>query len=179
MAVKSRKNNTFWRFSLKVYAKDGVAPACLALQDRHGLDVNLLLVCAWAGVHGRGLTRAELETLRGAVGDWHREAVRPLRAVRRWMKEQEAVPLERHQKLREELKRLELEAEQLEQQILFEALALEKGVGSPAIVAENLLLYLAVLEVRPDVTDMADLAALLAGAFPEVPPLEAVWLFAE
>lgn len=178
MAVKSRKNNTFWRFSLKVYAKDGVAPACLALQDRHGLDVNLLLACAWAGVHGRELTRAEVEGLRDAVGDWHREAVRPLRAVRRWMKTQEAVPLERYMKLREEVKRLELEAEQLEQQILFEELALKKGEGTPLAVAQNLLLYLSVLGVRPDVTDTADLAALLAGAFPEVPPLEAVWLFA-
>ena len=73
---------------------------------------------------------------------------------------------------------MELEAEQLEQQILFEELALEKGQGSPMIVAENLLLYLSVLGVQADVTDTADLAALLAGAFPEVPPLEAVWLFA-
>ena len=126
----------------------------------------------------RELTRAEVEGLRAAVGDWHRETVRPLRAVRRWMKTQEAVPLERYMKLREEVKRLELEAEQLEQQILFEELALEKGEGAPLAVAENLLLYLSVLGVRPDATDTADLAALLAGAFPEVPPLEAVWLFA-
>ncbi|HEY9550471.1 MAG TPA: TIGR02444 family protein, partial [Kiloniellaceae bacterium] len=45
----------FWQFSGAVYARRGVAEACLALQQRHGLDVNLLLFCAWAGSNGRRL----------------------------------------------------------------------------------------------------------------------------
>lgn len=173
------KSNPFWRFSLKAYARPGVAPACLALQDRHGLDVNLLLFCAWAGEKGRELTPQELQALGASIGEWNLKVVRPLREVRRWMKVQEAVPRERYGDLRDEVKRLELEAERLEQQLLYRSLAFEDGPpGSPSLVAANLLLYLTVLGVEPDVTDAADLAAVLAGACPEVPPLEAVWLLA-
>ncbi len=32
----------FWNFSLEVYGGEGVARACLELQDRRGVDVNLL-----------------------------------------------------------------------------------------------------------------------------------------
>lgn len=41
--------NRFWRFSLAVYAAPGVADECLALQERCGIDVNILLFCAWVG----------------------------------------------------------------------------------------------------------------------------------
>jgi uncharacterized protein (TIGR02444 family) len=33
----------FWRFSLALYARPGVAAALLGLQDRAGRDVNLVL----------------------------------------------------------------------------------------------------------------------------------------
>ena len=52
---------SFWAFSLEFYARPGVAEACLALQDRHGLDVNILLLCCWLGWSGRGrLSPADL-----------------------------------------------------------------------------------------------------------------------
>ena len=50
----------FWAFSLDVYGRPGVAPACLALQDRHGLDVNLLLFCCWAASQGVTLDQRTL-----------------------------------------------------------------------------------------------------------------------
>ena len=53
----------FWQFSGAVYAHPGVAEACLDLQDRHGLDVNLLLFCAWAGVQGRVFDGGDLGLL--------------------------------------------------------------------------------------------------------------------
>jgi uncharacterized protein (TIGR02444 family) len=34
--------NPFWEFSLAFYAEPGVAPACLAMQDLEGVDVNLV-----------------------------------------------------------------------------------------------------------------------------------------
>ena len=46
----------FWRFSLALYARPGVAEALIALQDRAGLDVNLILFGLWVGTrHGRDL----------------------------------------------------------------------------------------------------------------------------
>ena len=36
-------NNPIWDYSVATYSLQGVAPACLALQETFGLDVNLLL----------------------------------------------------------------------------------------------------------------------------------------
>ena len=40
-------DNAFWKFSLAVYAAPGVPEECLAVQERYGVDVNVLLFCAW------------------------------------------------------------------------------------------------------------------------------------
>ena len=49
-----------WRFSLALYSRPGVAGALIALQDRAGLDVDLILYVLWLGTCGRRLTAAEL-----------------------------------------------------------------------------------------------------------------------
>ena len=68
----------FWQFSGGVYARRGVAEACLALQERHRLDVNLLLFCAWAGCNGRRLDGGDLGLLRSVARPWHDQVVAPL-----------------------------------------------------------------------------------------------------
>ncbi len=55
--------NPFWDFSLAVWGREAVEPACLALQERHGIDVNVLLFCGWAGRRGRALDAAVLGSL--------------------------------------------------------------------------------------------------------------------
>ncbi|SHJ28466.1 TIGR02444 family protein [Roseomonas rosea] len=78
-------DNAFWRFSCAVYAAPGVAQACLELQDRHGADVNLLLLAAWLGAN-RGV-RVEAAWLAEEPGaDWHRGVIGPLRQARRRVK---------------------------------------------------------------------------------------------
>ena len=47
-------DHPFWDFSLIVYMTPGVGPACVALQEAHELDVNIVLFCLWAGASGRG-----------------------------------------------------------------------------------------------------------------------------
>ena len=54
--------SVFWDFSLAVYGKPGFPQAAIALQDRHGLNVNMLLFCLWAGANGRLLAGEETET---------------------------------------------------------------------------------------------------------------------
>lgn len=78
----------FWRFSLAVYGKPGVAPACLLLQDQFSCDINLALYCCWLGANGRGrLTRAALDAADSAVAPWRHQVVEHLRAARRAIKE--------------------------------------------------------------------------------------------
>jgi len=98
-----------WRFSLAFYARPGVAPALIALQDRKGLDVNLILFALWLGVSGRGrLDRRQLATVDRAIRPIRREIAEPLRALRRRLK---SSPDSDIQRLREAVEALELEAE--------------------------------------------------------------------
>ncbi|WP_081812442.1 DUF2390 domain-containing protein [Mycolicibacterium mageritense] len=59
-------------FALRVHGADGVAQACVLLQDRFGLDVNLLLFAARVGTTGR-LTPATLAAATERVAQWHAE----------------------------------------------------------------------------------------------------------
>ncbi|MDB5604693.1 MAG: hypothetical protein JWP25_1593 [Bradyrhizobium sp.] len=76
MSPNLQHHNELWRFSLAVYA--GVATECLALQDSLGIDVNILLFCAWLGAVRRIAPDVELKAACGIVEPWHDKAVRPL-----------------------------------------------------------------------------------------------------
>jgi len=164
----------FWHFSGTVYARPGVAEACLSLQDRHHLDVNILLFCAWAGSRGHRLDGGELGSLRLAARPWHEEVVAPLRAARRWLKVQSSLPDTLSEAFREEVKALELQAEMLEQLMLYQEIEIAEQAGTPDDVAANLKLYLTRLKPLPTSDDMADLAAVLCGTCPEVKPVHAL-----
>jgi uncharacterized protein (TIGR02444 family) len=169
--------NPFWDFSLAIYERPGVPEACLGLQDRQGLDVNLMLYCCWAGSRGRALAAGDIAVLVEAAGPWHEQVVKPLRGARRWLKGQTAAPAaEPAEALREAIKAQELEAERLEQLILLECLEIGAGQGSAAAAAGNLKAYLAAAEVQAGIADAADLAALLIACFADLPPLEALRL---
>ncbi|MDH5557199.1 MAG: TIGR02444 family protein [Alphaproteobacteria bacterium] len=107
----------FWNWSLDVYGRPGVSEILLDLQDRHGLDVNLLLFACWIGATGRGrLGGGEWARLIGGTAGWRAEIVEPLRAVRRHLKGRENVP--GAMALREKVKASELEAEYCEQMMI-------------------------------------------------------------
>jgi len=102
-----------WHFSLAFYAEPGVAEAVLALQDRCGLDVNLVLLALWHGISGRGtLDAAALAGADAAVAAIRAEMILPLRALRRRLKPN---PAEDVQRLRNSIKQLEIEAEKMAQ----------------------------------------------------------------
>jgi uncharacterized protein (TIGR02444 family) len=61
----SKSESLLWSFSLAVYSDGSVQQECLNLQDQYGIDVNVLLFCAYAGViHGAIMPGIRLE--RGA-----------------------------------------------------------------------------------------------------------------
>jgi uncharacterized protein (TIGR02444 family) len=134
----------FWRFSLAVYALPRVAPALLALQDRDGLDVNLMLFALWLGISGRHpLNSGALAAAERAIGAIRTEVVAPLRSLRRNLKHHAGEDVQR---LREGIKALELEGEKLAQSRLAH-LAGPAFSGIPredrlAVAVANLILYL-------------------------------------
>lgn len=128
----------FWDWAVKAYARDGVADACLALQDDHGQCVPLLLWAAWRARVGQGIGESEASKAAGIARLWSEDVVAPLRQVRRRLK----TPLESGDEairlpLREKIKALELDAERALMARL-EALVPEKSYAKQAI-GESLL----------------------------------------
>ncbi|MER2537362.1 MAG: TIGR02444 family protein [Rhizobiaceae bacterium] len=74
----------FWEFSLRLYGLPGIAPACLHMQDRLGIDVNLVLFFVWWGATGRNdLEAQDFETIVARATRWQEDVVRPVRNARR------------------------------------------------------------------------------------------------
>jgi uncharacterized protein (TIGR02444 family) len=133
--------NDFWRFSLALYGQPGVAQECLWLQDKFGTNINLLLFCAWLGRRGIALNRDDLEGASRVISSWHDHVVRPLRSVRRQMK----LHHEDVSALRTQVQRAEIEAEQVEQAMLFVYAQDIAPCVDPDAVARNVNEYLAMM----------------------------------
>jgi uncharacterized protein (TIGR02444 family) len=135
------RTEAFWRFSLESYDRPAVAALCLALQDRAGRDVNILLLALYAGaVLGRKLGAEDFVALEAAVAPWRDQVTRPLRAARRglkaWAEDAEAA------ELRRSVQAAELESERLAQQRLVAALPDGPAeTPSAALARANLTFY--------------------------------------
>jgi uncharacterized protein (TIGR02444 family) len=173
--------NPFWDYSLGVYAKPGVAKACIELQDEFGLDVNILLACLWFGATGSG--RLESDLIRECLvhsRDWQDKVVQPLRTVRRYSKHE---PVELSGSLRtvfrSRLQAVELDAEHVEQlqiaavlqpyidkrgQLTGAALRDDKRAGSDAMQSLLALFALQGVEIEPRITER--LGLIVQSAFP-------------
>ena len=167
--MTSFPEHPFWDFSLSVYGSDGVAPACLKLQEAHGADINFLLFCCWLGVSGRGvIEQNEMARLGTSVSAWHGEIVRGLRAVRKRLKE----PVGGEDRdlalsLRQRVQKIEIDAEHIEQLMLAAAAENlpERDPGNPAESAHaNALAYFALIDAQLDDGDLAALETIIAAA---------------
>jgi uncharacterized protein (TIGR02444 family) len=107
-------------FALAVHEADGVATACVSLQDELGLDVNILLLAAYVGaVRGVNFTPVALDAARALTDDWRRDVVYPLRLVRRGLKSGPApAPSTQTAELRSQVAEAELAAEMIELDVL-------------------------------------------------------------
>jgi len=113
-------DNPFWRFSLRVYASPGVAEECIEAQDKFGIDVNVVLYTAWLGAtRGVILRDIDLQRIAATVESWSAGVVRPLRSVRRGLKQMPEIAVAEVQALRKRVADTELLAEQVEQAFLF------------------------------------------------------------
>jgi uncharacterized protein (TIGR02444 family) len=161
------QNSPFWTFSLRLYAKAGVADACLALQDRQGVDVNLLFFILWAGRNGRRLSMADVRALVELTEDWRSAIVVPLRLVRRALRTPPAaIDAAAAAALRQDVKKAELEAERLQQAALFAygpigALGAAEA-RSELAAAANVATYAVVLATNFDPVPVAAILAALA-----------------
>jgi len=157
----SSRDSAFWQFSLRFYALPDVAPACLALQDEANVDVNLLLLLLFLADNGRAVTRDDVARLDAAIAPWRSQVVEPLRALRRRIKTGVGdIPPNASEPFRNMVKKVELEAERVEQGRL-ENLAVDLGKPADRLAAAraNLAVYEAHLGPLPEAPKEAVLAA--------------------
>lgn len=174
----------FWNFSLEIYAGDGVAEACLDLQDRRGCDVNILLFCCWLGASGRPtLTAERLAAILKVSKTWQSEVVRPLRGLRRHLKDRPVGgpsdgPLPATvDAVRRRVADAELAAEHAEQLQLVSLHCPPADRDRPVekrlrAAVGNLGVYAICLGVVPDAWDRASVSRLMAATFPNVSAAE-------
>lgn len=157
----------FWTWSLEVYARPGVEEILLDLQDRLGLDVNMVLFACWTGVDRRGsLFVSEWEALIAGTAEWRSEVIIPLRGIRRFLKRDEEGDDVRS--LRGKVKQLELEAERIMQmKIARMTEPLREGRGRSGDAVElaqaSLEAYLAAAQIVVSDKDRILLSSLARG----------------
>jgi len=146
-------DNELWRFVHSFYAIKGVSPACIALQDKLGVDVDILLFAIFAQVQrGILLDRSDLGIVDDLVRDWRSEIIQVLRRARTRLKAGPApAPSSVTEELRNRIKAAELEAEQIELAVLADWL--DRLPPRPAAVVEAMTVPLMVaryFDARPD-----------------------------
>jgi uncharacterized protein (TIGR02444 family) len=168
--------NEFWDFATRLYAREGASDACLNLQERHGVDVNVMLFCCWVASSGRGVFRdGELDAALGAVSAWRGRVVEVLRVLRHDLKDgMPPAPKPLSDDLRRVVVECELHAEHIEVLMLHQSMD-RPGTGTfdrrqqLEDSAVNLLTYLGAHGVAADAHDMRDLGDILSAAFSEEP----------
>ncbi len=165
-------DHPFWDFSLRVYGSEGVPEACLVLQERHGIDVNVLLYCCWLGASGRGaLDDGEIAAVCRTVEAWHRDVVRAVRGVRQRLKGGfGAAPVALSEPLRRRLAKIEVDLEHVEQLMLAGSLsrAADEGLEEAARLGhalDNARAYFGAEGIDTDAADAAETAIIVGPAF--------------
>ena len=164
---------SFWDFSITTYGKEGVPAACLGLQDRLAVDVNVLLFCCWFGLSRGRIDKKLFAELLAAAELWASCVVRPLRSVRGWMKqeayEQLRLPEQTVSSLREKIKSNELGAEKIQQELLA---SMVKDISAKELTTEeqtrsildNIQYYCSALGIQIDDQSKLDLCHVLTAS---------------
>lgn len=162
--MTSLRGGAFWDWSLGRYPK--AKEALLALQDRHGFNINLLLWCAWRAEIGENLSPARVKSAIAAVESWHGAITAPLRAARRRLSDFDAAGAQ----LKPRAQALEIEAERIEQEILQRLVsplqATEDATPALDCAIRNLEAYTVLAGAGRNARYSAEVAALAALLMP-------------
>ncbi|MGK0297624.1 MAG: hypothetical protein ACI9XC_001234 [Gammaproteobacteria bacterium] len=151
----------FWNYSIKAYSQDGVPNACLILQDKFELDVNMILFCCWYGITNGNLSKELFCHCHEYCRTWSTKTVKPLRNIRTWLKDHGCTE-NNHDKnacmsYRDKIKAIELESEKI-QQLTLESMSKIKNTKNMSpqeksgTAANNLRMYLQ--QENIDITDV-------------------------
>ena len=112
--------NPFWHYSLTQYAKPECAEFLLKAQNDDQLDINLLLYIGWLATLNKTLHWPAIEE--SLCLQWTAQVILPLRTARLNSKALSTLEAPHNDKLYQQLKQTELQAEQRMQALLFNEL---------------------------------------------------------
>ncbi len=143
MAAAKQFADRYWCYSLTAYAAPEVQALCLRLQNDYGANINLLLFGGFIGHSGQVLEAQDLRRIAERVARFNRRYTQRIRKLRQRV--QQLAAGECYQ----QLKALELKAEQLEQLIttaacdtgMLAAQLREQNAAAANQVLHNLLVY--------------------------------------
>lgn len=150
----------FIQYCEDLYMREGMKDVCLALQDRHGLNVNILLAAVWAAGNGYAITPERRTELEAAIREIDAATVQPIRALRRRIQSDESLDASLRLELKKLLLEPEIRAEQAVEARLFETMARWEG-RQRATILDNVL---ACADERLDL--LFDYARLAGGMAP-------------
>ena len=167
---------SLWVFSCNVYQHAVVKEQCLYVQDEYGVDVPLLLFCYWAGTYSLALSPRQLGDVRQLADQWTQQCIRPLRNIRRQMKQSTSLTDNDVSWLhiRDQVKSIELSAEKqlLEgvAQIVAADIVTDSSTGSPTCAVANVMQYFYPLVPRlfSEPAGIQSLADILHAVYPEI-----------
>ncbi|MEX0448946.1 TIGR02444 family protein [Spiribacter sp. 221] len=109
-----------WALTLGTYSREGVAAACIGLQDRHGVGVSALLALMGLAALGYPVADARaMERVLARAEDWQWRVIEPLRRARRALRQAASDGIEEEAAgVRRALLAQEIETERLQQQLL-------------------------------------------------------------
>ncbi len=179
-ALSDTKSNPLWEFATWAYKQPGVEKACLALQNRLGADVNIVLFCCWLAYRGAGTTNLAkyLGSALKLSREWQRNVIEPLRAVRKSIKDmvengiitagEEPATIA----IAERMKQCELDLEQLQNAALYAMVSDGRDEGVTRAPAEqkddalnNLTVYFAATNVKLDPLGQSHVMRILTAVF--------------
>lgn len=127
-------DNALWHFATHFYAKPNIADFLLTLQDKHGLDINLMLLMLYLDQQKQSIDKTQLMHIMEHSKVWQEKAA-AMRALRRSLK-----PLDNS--LYQQAQAFELSIEQHYISALFRlSKTLSASISSPA-AANNMNTYL-------------------------------------
>lgn len=162
MNAEITRDNPFWNYSLRFYARPRVGDVCVGLQDRASVDVNVLLYLLWLSTAGKTVSSEEMRMVDARVKAWREQVVIPLRAIRRNLPKEATAS---KKSFRDGIKKLELQSERIEQDDLYAIFPdLVSGGPDNGSARANLARYAEYLNFR---FEDEELEALL-GAYADV-----------
>jgi uncharacterized protein (TIGR02444 family) len=175
------QGNPLWEFATWAYSQQGIDKALLSMQNRLGVDINMVLFCVWLAYRGSGGNDLA-QHLAGALKmsrEWQRNLIEPIRNCRENLKAVIEGPdlvgrsREAATALRERLKANELDLEALQIMSLYGLVSTgDNGEGAPVDIAtqkedaqNNLNVYFAATGIELDQLAQSHVLRILNGVF--------------